>query len=66
MPYGVNVIPDGNEGITLYDQAGCGPALWRPLGAFKDTFGHSWGFATHKEDLSPEEIGERAKTAHGG
>ena len=35
-------------------------------GAFKDPFGHSWGFATHKEDLSPEELSERAKAAHGG
>ena len=35
-------------------------------GAFKDPFGHIWGFATHKEDLSPEELSERAKAAHGG
>ena len=35
-------------------------------GAFKDPFGHIWGFATHKEDLSPEELNERAKAAHGG
>lgn len=35
-------------------------------GLFKDPFGHLWGFATHKEDLSPEELNERAKAAHGG
>ena len=35
-------------------------------GAFKDPFGHIWGFATHKEDLTPEELNERAKSAHGG
>ena len=35
-------------------------------GHFKDPFGHLWGFATHKEDLSPEELNQRAKTAHGG
>ena len=35
-------------------------------GHFKDPFGHFWGFATHKEDLSPEQIEERAKSAHGG
>jgi PhnB protein len=35
-------------------------------GAFKDPFGHVWGFATHKEDLTPEELNERAKAAHGG
>ena len=34
-------------------------------GAFKDPFGHIWGFATHKEDLTPEELSERAK-AHAG
>jgi PhnB protein len=35
-------------------------------GHFKDPFGHLWGFATHKEDLSPDELSERAKSAHGG
>lgn len=35
-------------------------------GHFRDPFGHLWGFATHKEDLTPEELNERAKTAHGG
>ena len=35
-------------------------------GHFKDPFGHLWGFATHKEDLTPDELDERAKSAHGG
>jgi PhnB protein len=35
-------------------------------GHFKDPFGHMWGFATHVEDLTPEELDERAKAAHGG
>lgn len=35
-------------------------------GHFKDPFGHLWGFATHVEDLTPEELSERAKSAHGG
>jgi PhnB protein len=35
-------------------------------GHFKDPFGHLWGFATHKEDLTPEQLNERAKAAHGG
>ena len=30
-------------------------------GKLKDPFGHQWSVATHKEDLSPEEIGERMK-----
>lgn len=34
-------------------------------GHFEDPFGHHWGFATHKEDLTPEEMNERAKAAHG-
>ena len=32
-------------------------------GVLTDPFGHSWSIATHKEDLTPEEIGERAKGA---
>lgn len=35
-------------------------------GHFEDPFGHHWGFATHKEDLTPEELDARAKAAHGG
>ena len=35
-------------------------------GHFRDPFGHMWGFATHIEDLTPEELSERAKAAHGG
>jgi PhnB protein len=30
-------------------------------GVLSDPFGHSWGLATHKEDLSAQEIEERAK-----
>ncbi|MFQ5877854.1 MAG: VOC family protein [Acidobacteriota bacterium] len=30
-------------------------------GKVKDPFGHEWGIATHKEELTPEEIGERAR-----
>jgi uncharacterized glyoxalase superfamily protein PhnB len=29
-------------------------------GSITDPFGHVWGLATHKEDLSPKEIDERA------
>jgi len=35
-------------------------------GHFRDPFGHLWGFATHIEDLTPEQIGERAAAAHSG
>ena len=33
------------------------------FGSLKDPFGHSWSIATHVEDLSPDEIAERAKEA---
>ena len=32
-------------------------------GALSDPFGHSWSIATHKEDLTPEEIQKRMQTA---
>jgi PhnB protein len=33
------------------------------FGAVADPYGHEWLIATHKEDLSPEEIAERGKAA---
>ena len=35
------------------------------FGSVKDPFGHVWSIATHVEDLTPEEIAERAKQAMG-
>jgi PhnB protein len=36
-------------------------AFWGDrYGKVKDPFGHEWGIATHKEDLSEQEIGKRA------
>jgi PhnB protein len=35
-------------------------------GYFEDPFGHKWGFSTHKEDVSPEEMDARAKAMFGG
>ncbi len=32
-------------------------------GFIQDPFGHLWGVATHKEDVSPEEMEERMKKA---
>jgi PhnB protein len=32
-------------------------------GKLVDPFGHEWSVATHKEDLTPEEVGQRAQTA---
>lgn len=33
---------------------------------FKDPFGHKWTFATHLEDVSPEEMNARAAALYGG
>jgi PhnB protein len=35
-------------------------------GGVKDPFGHTWHIATHKEDLTQEEVGRRAAKAMGG
>ena len=36
------------------------------FGKVADPFGHEWQIATHKQDLTPEEILERGKTALAG
>jgi PhnB protein len=36
------------------------------MGTVIDPFGHTWHVATHKEDVSMEEMQRRAKAAHGG
>lgn len=58
---------------TLFNQAvAAGAQVKMPLadmfwgdryGVVADPFGHQWSFATHKEDLTPEEISNRAKSA---
>lgn len=35
-------------------------------GQVEDPYGHKWYVSTHKEDLTPEEIGARAAKAMGG
>lgn len=35
-------------------------------GKIEDPFGHKWSIATHKEELTPEEIGKRAAAMFGG
>jgi PhnB protein len=35
-------------------------------GKFEDPFGHVWWIATHKEDVSPEEMKVRAAKQYGG
>lgn len=56
---------------TLFDRAiAAGAKALRPVtdqfygdraGTLEDPFGHVWTLATHKEDLSPTEINERAE-----
>jgi PhnB protein len=35
-------------------------------GQYRDPFGHVWAFATHLEDVSPEEMNTRAAALYGG
>jgi PhnB protein len=35
-------------------------------GQFEDPFGHRWNVASHVEDVSPEEMAQRARAAMGG
>jgi PhnB protein len=58
---------------ATFEQAlGAGATVTMPLedqfwgdrfGTVTDPFGHTWSLATHKEDLTPEEIAERGKEA---
>ncbi|HEX4604942.1 MAG TPA: VOC family protein [Candidatus Angelobacter sp.] len=50
------IAAGGKESMAVADQ------FWGDrYGSFIDPFGYSWGVATHKEDLSPKEVGERAQ-----
>ena len=60
---------------TIVKQAVAGGAkILRPVedqlygdraGKIEDPFGHTWFIATHKEEVSPEEIAKRAKAKYG-
>jgi PhnB protein len=61
---------------TVFNQAvAAGAEVRMPLedafwgdryGQLVDPFGHKWSLASHKEDLTPEEIGKRAQAAFSG
>ena|SRR6266436_2873621 len=61
---------------TVFNQAvSAGAEVRMPLvdafwgdryGQLVDPFGHKWSLATHKEDLTPEEISNRAQAAFSG
>jgi PhnB protein len=65
-----------NDVDKTYKQAiASGGAELKPLqdqfygdrsGTLKDPFGHVWTVATHKEDVTPEEMDKRMAAAHGG
>lgn len=50
------VAAGGKETMGVADQ------FWGDrYGSLIDPFGYSWGIGTHKEDLKPEEMGQRAQ-----
>ncbi len=58
-----------NSDAVIAKAIAAGAKVLRPLqdqfygdrsGTVTDPFGHTWTIATHKEDLSPDEIGRRA------
>jgi PhnB protein len=71
----VNIVVYVNDVDALVGQAvGAGAKLSKPVadqfygdrvGVLEDPFGHSWSFATHIEDVTPEEMKKRAAAQHG-
>jgi uncharacterized glyoxalase superfamily protein PhnB len=60
-------VPDVDAFCARAAQAGCeikypvSDMFWGDrMGKLVDKFGHHWGVATHKEDVSPEEMDRRA------
>lgn len=60
-------VENADEAFQRAVDAGCEvmapmmDAFWGDrYGKVIDPFGHQWGFATHVEDVSPEEMGKRA------
>ncbi len=60
-------VDDADKAFSRAIEAGCTvkaplmDAFWGDrYGKVTDPFGHEWGIATHKEDLSVEEMGKRA------
>ena len=55
------ITAGGRESMPVADQ------FWGDrYGTFVDPFGYSWGIATHKEDLSPAEMDQRAQEFFAG
>ncbi|MGH7823848.1 MAG: VOC family protein [Candidatus Binatia bacterium] len=70
----VNILVYVNDVDALVKQAeAAGAKVRRPpadqfygdrMATLEDPFGHSWSFATHIEDVSPEEMQKRAAAQH--
>jgi PhnB protein len=61
-------VPDADKAFETAKKAGLkevqpvADQFWGDrYGTLTDPFGYTWGIATHKEDLSPAEMGERAQ-----
>lgn len=74
MPYTLNLyVPDADAAWAQALAAGCqvrvpiSDQFWGDrYGIVLDPFGISWAIATHQEDLTPEEIRQRAPQAFAG
>jgi len=74
MPFHLHLyVPDADTTWNQAVAAGCtvtmsiGDQFWGDrYGHVRDPFGMNWAIASHKEDLTPEEIRERQKAAFGG
>lgn len=73
-PVSIYVYVEDVDAFTARAEA-AGAKLLRPVADqfygdrsvhLEDPFGHRWGFATHKEDLTAEEVMKRAKEKFGG
>ena len=72
----VSIMIYVEDADRIFNQAiGAGAKVQQPMkdqfygdrsGTLEDPYGHVWTVATHKEDLTPEEIGKRAAAAMKG
>lgn len=74
LPFTINLyVPDVDATWAKAVAAGCevkmplGDQFWGDrYGHVRDPFGFTWALATRKEDLTPQELQERAAKAFGG
>ena len=73
-PVSIHIYVEDVDGLAARAEA-AGAKVLRPVadqfygdrsGGFEDPFGHRWHFATHKEDVSSEEMQRRAAATAGG